>query len=99
MMAKIGILTFSDGRDFVHEGAGVEVFARNVEAEVVSALEAVGHVVVRAREIIWTNRLAVAEARRVADARPDLTIFNIPVWAFPHFSMLGWSGCSPRRVG
>jgi L-fucose/D-arabinose isomerase len=87
-MAKIGILTFSDGRDFVHEGAGVGAFARNVEAEVAGALEALGHVVVRAREIIWTNRLAVAEARRVADARPDLTIFNIPVWAFPHFSML-----------
>src|SRR3712207_7876380 len=23
-----------------------------------------------------------------SEGRPDLTIFNIPVWAFPHFSML-----------
>ena len=42
----------------------------------------------RARELVWTNRLATSEARRVAAARPDLTVFNIPVWAFPHFSML-----------
>src|SRR5919205_90129 len=88
MLAKVGILTFSDGRDFVHEGAGVGKFARNVENDIVGALEGAGHEVVRAREIVWTNRLATAEARRVADSRPDLTIFNIPVWAFPHFSML-----------
>ncbi len=87
-MARVGILTFSDGRDFVHEGAGVGPFALNVESDIVAALEAAGHEVVRAREIVWTNRLATNEARRVADARPELTIFNIPVWAFPHFCML-----------
>ena len=27
-------------------------------------------------------------ARRIADARPDLTVFNIPVWSFPHFQMV-----------
>ncbi|BBL78257.1 L-fucose isomerase [Rubrobacter xylanophilus] len=85
-MARIGILTMSDGRDFVHKD--VEKFCRKVEAKISSALEAAGHEVVRAREVVWTNRLAVSEARRVADARPDLTVFNIPVWAFPHFSML-----------
>ena len=37
--------------------------------------------------VVWTNELAVAEARRLADAQPDLTIVNIPVWAFPHFTM------------
>jgi L-fucose isomerase len=87
-LAKIGILTFSDGRDFVHEGAGVGAFARDVEDDIVGALKAAGHEVVRSQEIVWTNRLAVKEARRVAAGRPDLTIFNIPVWAFPHFSML-----------
>ncbi|CAN5876774.1 hypothetical protein BH18ACT11_BH18ACT11_12310 [soil metagenome] len=87
-VAKIGILTMSDGRDFVHEGAGVGAFAREVEDSVAGALKAAGHEVVRARESIWTNRLATSEARRITDERPDLTIFNIPVWAFPHFSML-----------
>jgi L-fucose/D-arabinose isomerase len=76
----------SDGREGVHRD--IEKFARRVEAEISASLEESGHEVVRAREVVWTNRLAVSEARRVADARPDLTIFNIPVWAFPHFSML-----------
>src|SRR5918997_2828795 len=76
----------SDGRESVHRD--IEKFARGVENDLAAALEAAGHEVVRAQEIVWTNRLAVNEARRVADERPDLTIFNIPVWAFPHFSML-----------
>ena len=85
-MARIGILTMSDGRENVHRD--IEKFARGVENEVVEALERAGHEVVRAQEPIWTNRLATNEARRIAAERPDLTIFNIPVWAFPHFSML-----------
>ena len=85
-MARVGVLTMSDGREGVHRD--VEKFARGVEAEISAALEAAGHEVVRAREVVWTNRLAVGEARRIASQRPDLTVFNIPVWAFPHFSML-----------
>ncbi len=76
----------SDGREGVHRD--IEKFARRVEAEISASLEESGHEVVRAREVVWTNRLAVSEAKRIADERPDLTIFNIPVWAFPHFSML-----------
>jgi L-fucose isomerase len=86
MVAKVGILTFSDGRDFVHKD--VEKLCRDVEGDIAGALENAGHEVVRAREVVWTNRLAVREARRLSGERPDLTIFNIPVWAFPHFSML-----------
>ena len=85
-MAKVGILTMSDGRDFVHKD--LIGFARGVEGGIAEALEAAGHEVVRAGELVWTNKLAVSEARKMAEARPDLTIFNIPVWAFPHFSML-----------
>jgi L-fucose isomerase len=85
-VALVGIVSFSDGRDFVHQE--LQEFVRGLEDRLAGALKAAGHEVVRAREVVWTNRLAVAEARRVADARPDLTVFNIPVWAFPHFSML-----------
>ncbi len=85
-MARVGILTFSDGRDFVHKD--LTKFAGGVEDRIAGALKADGHEVVRSGELVWTNRLAVVEARHVADERPDLTIFNIPVWAFPHFSML-----------
>jgi L-fucose isomerase len=85
-MATVGLLTVSDGRESVHKD--VETFALGVETRIARALEALGHNVVRAREVVWTNELAVKEARRLADARPDLTIVNIPVWAFPHFTML-----------
>src|SRR5581483_9720733 len=81
-MARVGLLTFSDGRDFVH--ADIKAFSLDVESRIAQALEAAGHEVIRAAEPIWTNMMASTEARRVADARPDLTIFNYAVWAFPH---------------
>ena len=85
-MARVGLLSFSDGRDFVHND--VKAFGLDVEGRIAQALEQAGHEVIRASEPIWTNTLATTEARRVADARPDLTIFNYPVWAFPHFTVL-----------
>jgi L-fucose isomerase len=85
-MATVGLLTVSDGRASVHNDVGT--FAAHVETRIAGALTGLGHTVVRAREVVWTNELAVTEARRLADARPDLTIVNIPVWAFPHFTML-----------
>ncbi len=88
-MAKIGILTMSDGRDFVSRDT--DDFCRKAQARISSALEAAGHEVVGANTPITSNRLAVSEARRVADGRPDLTIFVYPVWAFPHFTMLAAS--------
>lgn len=85
-MAKVGLLTVSDGRASVHGDVGG--FAAGVESRIAAALAESGHTVVRAAEVVWTNELAVSEARRIADGRPDLTILNIPVWAFPHFTML-----------
>jgi L-fucose isomerase len=85
-MARIGLLTMSDGRDFV--ARDLEEFIAAAERRIVGALECRGHQVVRASGPIWTNELATSEARRVADAHPDLTIFHYPVWAFPHFTML-----------
>src|SRR5258705_1952729 len=83
-MAKVGLLTVSDGRPAVHRD--LAEFATGVESRIATALEGAGHTVGRG-ETIWTNELAVAEARRIADARPALTGMNIPVWAFPHFTM------------
>jgi len=83
---RVGILTFSDGRGFVHRD--IEGFARGIEDDIAGALTAAGHEVVRGDEVVWTNEAATAQARRLAGHHPDLTIFNIPVWAFPHFSML-----------
>ena len=82
----VGLVTVSDGRASVHRDVGP--FAKGVEDRIAARLEHEGHRVVRAEEVVWTNELAVREARRLADARPDLTIVNVPVWAFPHFTML-----------
>jgi L-fucose isomerase len=84
-MATVGLMTVSDGRASVHRD--VREFAASVDDRVARALEAHGHAVARAQSLVWTNSLAVSEARRIADARPALTIINIPVWAFPHFTM------------
>ena len=84
-MSRVGILTFSDGRDFVSKG--LEEFALNVERRIAAACEAFGAEVVRGTAPITSSTMAVREARRLAAQRPDLTIFNYPVWAFPHFSV------------
>jgi L-fucose isomerase len=85
-MARIALMTVSDGRPSVH--ADVGPFGAETQRRIADALTAAGHDVTAADETIWTNDLAVAVARRMADARPDLTIVNIPVWAFPHFTVL-----------
>lgn len=85
-MAKVAILSFSDGRSSVHKD--IEEFVQSVENQIVKRLIEQGHEVVKGRQIIWTNSLANSEARFVGDSHPDITIFNIAVWAFPHFSML-----------
>lgn len=85
-MARIGLLTMSDGRDFV--APDLDGYCKNSEEAIIARLTAAGHEVVRAEAVVSGNDIATREARRVADARPDLTIFNYPVWAFPHFTML-----------
>ncbi len=84
-MPKVGILSFSDGRDFVHQG--IASFGAQVEGRIAAACRADGFEVVLGTEPVTSNQVAVREARRMADQRPDLTIFNYPVWAFPHFSV------------
>ncbi|NUR84036.1 MAG: L-fucose/L-arabinose isomerase family protein [Nonomuraea sp.] len=85
-MARIGLLSMSDGRDFVaHDLVDHINTATNGLAD---ALRKEGHEVIVAPEIVWTNDLATSQARWLADQRPDLTIFNYAVWAFPHFTML-----------
>ncbi|MDA8392664.1 MAG: L-fucose/L-arabinose isomerase family protein [Actinomycetota bacterium] len=85
-MAKVGLLTFSDGRDFVNDD--LSPYALESHRRVAGALEAGGHDVVSASEIVWTNEIAVTQARAVGAQRPAATVFNYPVWAFPHFTML-----------
>ena len=86
LMARVAVLTVSDGRASVH--SQIATFASDVEQRIATALIEAGHDVLRARSIVTSNEAAVSEARLLADQRPDLTIVSIPVWAFPHFTML-----------
>lgn len=85
-MARVGLLTFSDGRDFVLRDIGS--FTKDSEERLATALVGAGHHVVRAPDVVSSNELATAQARLVAAARPDVTVFSYPVWAFPNFTML-----------
>jgi L-fucose isomerase len=85
-MARIGVISVSDGRDYVH--TGIADFILDTEDRLAAALAAAGHEVVRGREPISNNALAGAVAREVAAAGVDLTVLHYAVWAFPHFTML-----------
>jgi L-fucose isomerase len=84
---KVGILTFSDGRKYIHQDL-LEV-NRRYQDGIVRALEATGEVeAVAGQEIIWTPELARNEARRLAREGCELTIFNYAIWAFPHLTAI-----------
>jgi L-fucose isomerase len=91
-MARIGVISMSDGRDYVH--SGIAEFILDTEDRLVAALAAAGHQVVRGTEPVSGNVLAGTVAREVAAARVDLTVFHYAVWAFPHFTMLA-AGATP----
>ena len=84
-MAKLGILSFSDGREFVHKD--LKHMLRGFEDRIAGRLAAAGHEVVRVQQV-WTNELAVSEAKRLAEERCECTVFNYAVWCFPHFTAL-----------
>jgi L-fucose isomerase len=106
-VARIGILTVSDGRRQVFDE--IEDFCRTNEDRLATALAQQGHEIVRAQEIVGSAEAAVTEARRIDDARVDLAIVAIPVWAFPHFTVIAareidaplllFSGLDPKYPG
>lgn len=91
-MARIGVISISDGRDYVH--AGIADFIGAAENRLVEALTAAGHEVIRGAAPVSDNALAGSVAREVAAAGVDLTVLHYAVWAFPHFTMLA-AGATP----
>jgi L-fucose isomerase len=83
---KVGILTFSDGRDYIHRS--LEALNWRYQQKLARALEAAGLEVVQAEAIVWNNETATAEGRRLAAAGCDLTILNYAIWCYPHLSAL-----------
>ena len=84
---KVGILTFSDGRDYIHKS--LEDLNWRYQRKLAEALEATGEVeVVQADEIVWNNETANRQGARLAASGCDLTILNYAIWCFPHLSAL-----------
>ena len=85
-MARIGLLSVSDGRPFVHRE--LRGFISAAESRIAVALSRAGHEVVRPEESVDSNDAAVRLARMIDAQDVDLTVLHYAVWAFPHFTML-----------
>jgi len=84
---KVGIVTFSDGRDYIHQS--LEELNWRYQRKLAAALERTGEVeVVQAEEIVWNNETANRQGRRLAEAGCDITILNYAIWCYPHLSAL-----------
>jgi L-fucose isomerase len=93
-MIKIGLLSFSDGRERVHQSlsTGISENARRLQKK----LEGTGEVkIVAASEIIWRHSQARDQARAVAASGTDGTILNIPVFAFPNLARVAAAWAQP----
>lgn len=86
-MTRVGILTFSDGRRYIHQE--LEPLNWSYQRKLAAALEATGEVeVIQATEVVWNNETANQQARRLAEAGCHMTILNYAIWCFPHLSAL-----------
>ena len=75
---KVGIITFSDGRDFVHE----ETLEMNKKFEdrLAKALENTGEIeVVRASDIVNKASKAKKAGKEMMKAEVEMTIFNYSI--------------------
>ncbi|MEA5011864.1 MAG: L-fucose isomerase [Angelakisella sp.] len=84
---KVGLLSFSDGRESVHQSLCnyIDDCAKQIKAE----LEKTGQVdVVTASCVIAGNEDAKKYALELKAQMPDAVIFNVPVFAFPNFSLI-----------
>ncbi len=86
-MIRIGLLSFSDGRERVHRDLAPGIAAN--AAKLKAALEATGEIeIIPASEIIWRHAQAREQARAVAALGTEGTIFNVPVFAFPNLARI-----------
>jgi L-fucose isomerase len=84
---KLGLISFSDGRERVHASLAPDI--RAYELKIKHILEQTGELQIEvAHEIAYTPEIARREAQRLADMHLDGTIFNIPVFAFPHYAVI-----------
>lgn len=86
-MIRLALLSFSDGRKRVHEDLKADILAH--QARIKEIAEQSGEIeVITPREVIYSTDLARSEAQWLDSQRPDAVLFNIPVFAFPNFSVI-----------
>lgn len=86
-MIRIGLLSFSDGRERVHKSLAATI--KKSADRVKAVLEAGGEIeIISAKEIIWRHTQAREQARLIHAQNIDGTILNVPVFAFPNLARI-----------
>ena len=84
---KLGILTFSDGRKYVHEEM-IKTNQQFLDSLVKALTETKELELVVGEEIIYTPSQAKAQAEALKCAKVEGIIFNFSVWSFSHFPVI-----------
>ena len=82
---KVGLLTMSDGREYLHE----KQFKMNMayQNDIKEQLEATGFIeVVAGLAPVNSNAAAKEEGQRLKVAGVEITIFNYAIWCYPQFT-------------
>ena len=86
-MIKVGILSFSDGRTRVHEN--IKNYIDECQKKIQFSLEETGEVEVYCgSKIICNAKLAKTQAVEMSSKGIDAVVLNIPVFAFPNYSVI-----------
>jgi L-fucose isomerase len=86
-MIRLGLLSFSDGRERVHRSLAPDISAH--QARIQRMLEETGEIqIVPGQEIVHSAATARCEARRLAALHLDGVIFNLPVFSFPNYCVI-----------
>ena len=82
---KVGLLTMSDGRSYLHEE--YEQMNFSYQKRIAEQLEKTGEFeVIQGNRIINSNGVAKEEAIRLAQEGAEVTIFNYSIWCYPQYT-------------
>lgn len=86
-MIKIGMLSFSDGRERVHHTLAPAI--QKAADALRAGLEDTGEIqVIPGEEIIWRHGQAREQAQSIAARGAEGTLLNVPVFAFPNLARI-----------
>ena len=84
---RVGVITCSDGRDYIHE----EMLETNwnYQKNIADILNTTGFIeVVEARKIVDKPKVAVEEGKFLLKNDVDITICNYSIWCYPHLTAI-----------